>query len=342
VKLDGILPTPSWERMGATARRMEELGFDGLLTAELTQDPFLPLVLAASTTERLDLGTSIAVAFPRSPMHLAQVGRDLQANSRGRFILGLGSQVKAHVERRYSAAFERPAARMREMVLAVRAIWDSWEHSTPLKFEGEFYRHTLMTPFFDPGPSGHGQARIFVAAVGPRMTEVAGEVADGMFVHGFSTERNLRERTLPALERGLRRSGRDRVDVELSYPLFVITGEDEAEFETADAAVREQIAFYAATPAYRPVLELHGWGAIQPEMQTLARDGRWKDMGARLPTELVDAFAVRGAVHELPSIISERYGDIIDRVSLYAPYRPEPERWAGLVAAFKEMADVKY
>jgi probable F420-dependent oxidoreductase len=342
MKLDGILPAPSWAQVGGTAQRMEELGFDGLFTSEVTQDPFLPLALAATSTERLDLGTSIAVAFPRSPMHLAQVGRDFQTNSGGRFILGLGSQVKAHIERRYSASFDRPAARMREMVLAIRAIWTSWENSAPLTFEGEFFRHTLMTPFFDPGPSGHGQARIFIAAVGPRMTEVAGEVADGMFVHGFSTERNLRERTLPALERGLRASGRDRSAVELSYPLFVITGENDAETENADAVVRQQIAFYAATPAYRPVLDIHGWGEIQTEMQTLAKAGRWKEMGPRLPTELVDAFAVRGPVDTLPSIISARYGDLIDRVSLYAPYRPEPERWAGLVAAFKEISSVKH
>ncbi|UIX29367.1 TIGR03617 family F420-dependent LLM class oxidoreductase [Streptomyces sp. GQFP] len=338
MKLDGILPAPAWSEVGATAARMEQLGFDGLFTSEVTNDPFLPLALAATGTERMDLGTSIAVAFPRSPMHLAQVGRDLQANSGGRFILGLGSQVKAHIERRYSASFDRPAARMREMVLAIRAIWDCWENGTRLDFDGEFFRHTLMTPFFDPGPSGHGPARIFLAAVGPMMTEVAAEVADGMFVHGFSTERNLRERTLPALERGLSRAGRSRADIELSYPLFVITGDDDAEFDTADRAVREQIAFYAATPSYRPVLELHGWGELQTDMQTLAKQGRWKEMGARLPVELVDAFAVRGPVSELPSIISARYGDLIDRVSLYAPYRPEPEQWAGLIAAFREMS----
>ncbi|MEV8546446.1 TIGR03617 family F420-dependent LLM class oxidoreductase [Streptomyces sp. NPDC051572] len=338
MKFDGILPAPAWAEVGATAARMEQLGFDGLFTSEVKNDPFLPLALATTGTERMDLGTSIAVAFPRSPMHLAQVGRDLQANSAGRFILGLGSQVKAHIERRYSASFDHPAARMRELVLAIRAIWDCWENGTPLSFDGEFFRHTLMTPFFDPGPSGHGPARIFLAAVGPRMTEVAAEVADGMFVHGFSTERNLRERTLPALERGLSRAGRSRADVELSYPLFVITGDDDAEFDTADRAVREQIAFYAATPSYRPVLELHGWGELQTEMQTLARQGRWKEMGARLPDELVDAFAVRGPVGELPSIISVRYGDLIDRVSLYAPYRPEPEQWAGLIAAFREMS----
>lgn len=157
MKLDGVLPAPTWDQVGSTARRIADLGFDGLLTSELTQGPFLPLVLAVATTERVDLGTSIAVAFPRSPMHLAQVGRDLQANSGGRFVLGLSLQAKAHVERRFSASFERPSARMRELVLAIRAIWDSWEHSTPLKFEGEFYRHTLMTPFFDPRPSGHGR-----------------------------------------------------------------------------------------------------------------------------------------------------------------------------------------
>jgi len=341
VKIDGIVPTPTWADIGRTAQRMEELGFDGLLTSEVKQDPFLPLALAVAETECLELGTSIAVAFPRSPMHLAQIGRDLQAYSGGRFILGLGSQVKAHVERRFSATFTHPAARMREMVLAIQAIWRCWEGDEPLQFEGEFYRHTLMTPFFNPGPTGHGPARIYLAAVGPRMTEVAGEVADGMFVHGFSTERNLRERTLPALERGLARAGRQRVDVELSYPLFVITGDDEAQIQAADTSVREQLAFYAATPTYRPVLELHGWGEVQEEMAALAREGRWQEMGPRLSVELVDAFAVRGPVNELPALISRRYGDLIDRVSLYAPFRPEPERWADLVAAFQEMPNAQ-
>jgi probable F420-dependent oxidoreductase len=338
VKLDAILPTPAWPRVNATARRMEQLGFDGLFTAEVKQDPFLPLALAVEGTERMDLGTAIAVAFPRSPMQLAQVGRDLQSYSQGRFILGLGSQVKAHVERRFSATFAHPAARMREMVLAIRAIWECWENDTKLTFEGEFFRHTLMLPMFNPGPSGFGTARIFLAAVGPRMTEVVGEVADGMFVHGFSTERNLRERTIPALQRGLARAGRSRSEVELSYPLFVITGADDEEMARAEASVREQIAFYAATPAYAPTLALHNWDDVQPQMQALAKDNRWAEMGPLLSDDLIDAFAVRGRIDELPGIINARYGDLVDRVSLYAPYRPEPERWADLVTSFREMA----
>ena len=196
------------ETIGPRAARIEAIGYDGLYTAETQHDPFFPLVLAAEHTERIDLATAIAVGFPRSPTHLAHIGHDLQRFSKGRFILGLGSQIKAHIEKRFSAQFSSPAARMRELILATRAIWRTWEEDEPLRFEGEFYRHTLMTPFFSPGPTGYGPPRVFLAAVGEKMTEVAGEVCDGMFVHGFTTEKYLRETTLPAIERGLAKSGR--------------------------------------------------------------------------------------------------------------------------------------
>ncbi|HYH48333.1 MAG TPA: TIGR03617 family F420-dependent LLM class oxidoreductase, partial [Acidimicrobiia bacterium] len=199
MKIDATVISGDLGTIGPKARRIEELGYDGLYSAETQHDPFFPLLLAAEHTERLELGTAIAVAFPRSPMHLANVGHDLQRFSKGRFILGLGSQIKAHIEKRFSAQFSHPAARMRELILATRAIWRTWEEGEPLRFEGEFYRHTLMTPFFNPGPTGYGTPRIFLAAVGEKMTEVVGEVCDGMFVHGFSTEKYIRETTLPAL-----------------------------------------------------------------------------------------------------------------------------------------------
>lgn len=335
MKIDATVITGDLETIGPKARRIEELGYDALYSAETQHDPFFPLLLAAEHTERLELATAIAVAFPRSPMHLAHIGHDLQRFSKGRFILGLGSQVKAHVEKRFSAQFSQPAARMREQILATRAIWRTWEEGEPLRFEGEFFRHTLMTPFFNPGPTGHGIPQIFLAAVGEKMTEVVGEVCDGMFVHGFSTEKYIRETTLPALERGLAKSGRTRADLELSFPVFVVTGETDEEWQTADAAVREQIAFYGSTPAYRPVLEAHGWGEVQDELNALSKRGAWKEMGKVITDDILDAFAVRGAAGELPGLILGRYGDLVDRLSFYAPYRTDPEQWADVAAGFK-------
>jgi probable F420-dependent oxidoreductase len=335
MKIDATVITGDLETIGPRARRIEELGYDALYSAETQHDPFFPLILAAEHTERLELATAIAVAFPRSPTHLAHIGHDLHRFSKGRFILGLGSQIKAHIEKRFSAQFSQPAARMRELILATRAVWRTWEEDEPLRFEGEFFRHTLMTPFFNPGPTGYGIPRIFLAAVGEKMTEVVGEVCDGMFVHGFSTEKYIRETTLPALERGLAKSGRTRADLELSFPVFVVTGETDEEWQTADAAVREQIAFYGSTPAYRPVLETHGWGEVQDELNALSKRGAWKEMGKVVTDDILDAFAVRGAAGELPGLILGRYGDLVDRLSFYAPYRTEPERWAEVVAGFK-------
>jgi probable F420-dependent oxidoreductase len=335
MKIDATVMTGDLETIGPRARRIEALGYHGLYTAETQHDPFFPLLLAAEHSERLELATAIAVAFPRSPTHLAHIGHDLQRFSKGRFILGLGSQIKAHIEKRFSAQFSQPAARMRELILATRAIWRTWEDGEPLRFEGEFYRHTLMTPFFNPGPSGYGTPRIFLAAVGERMTEVVGEVCDGMFVHGFTTEKYIRETTLPALERGLVKSGRTRADLELSFPTFIVTGETDEEWQKAEAAVREQIAFYGSTPAYRPVLEAHGWGEVQDELNALSKRGEWKAMGKVITDDILDAFAVRGTAGEIPGLIMGRYGDLVDRVSFYAPYRTDPEKWGDVVVGFK-------
>ncbi|HET9772032.1 MAG TPA: TIGR03617 family F420-dependent LLM class oxidoreductase, partial [Acidimicrobiia bacterium] len=243
--------------------------------------------------------------------------------------------IKAHIEKRFSAQFSQPAARMRELIMATRAIWRTWEEEEPLRFEGEFFRHTLMTPFFNPGPTGYGTPRVFLAAVGEKMTEGAGEVCDGMVVHGFTTEKYLRETTLPAIERGLARSGRTRADIELAFPTFVVTGETDEEWQKADAAVREQIAFYGSTPAYRPVLEAHGWGEVQDELNALSKQGAWKEMGKVVTDDILDAFAVRGSAAEIPRLILERYGSLVDRVAFYAPYRTDPEHWAEVVAGFK-------
>src|SRR5262245_17847498 len=247
MKIDGILAAAGGAldlaAIGAAARDLEALGYDGGLSAEITHDPFLPLVVAAEHTEHLQLGTSIAVAFARNPMTLANIGYDLQTYSKGRFTLGLGSQIKPHIERRFSMPWSHPAARMREFILGLRAIWSAWSGEEKLAFKGEFYTHTLMTPFFDPGPNPYGPPKVMLAAVGDLMTEVAGEVADGMILHPFTTERYVREVTLPGIERGFAKSGRTRADFTLSLPVFVVTGSTDEEWETARTGTKQQIAF---------------------------------------------------------------------------------------------------
>jgi probable F420-dependent oxidoreductase len=268
-------------------------------------------------------------------MTTANVGWDLQAYSKGRFILGLGSQIKPHIEKRFSMPWSHPAPRMREFILAMRAIWDCWQNGTKLDFRGDFYQHTLMTPFFDPGPSEYGPPAVFLAAVGEKMTEVAGEVADGVLIHGFTTESYLREVTMPALERGLARSGRTRADIELSYPSFVVSGSNEEETRKADVAARRQIAFYGSTPAYRGVLEHHGWGELQPELNTLSKQGKWAEMGELIDDDMLETFAVVGPRDRVAASILERYGGTIDRIGFYAPAGADPKEWGDVLASFK-------
>lgn len=307
----------------ATAGTAEAAGYDGVWTSETASDPLLPLVLAAEHTERLDLGTAIVVAFGRSPLTLALAAWDLNAYCRGRFILGLGSQIKPHIERRYSMPWSHPAARMREFILAMRAIWDCWQNGSRLNFRGEFYSHTLMTPFFSPAANDFGGPRVVLAAVGKLMTQVAAEVADGMLVHPFTTERYLREVTLPAVEAGLAASGRTRADFQLSYPALIVTGDTDEQFAEAEFAVRRQIAFYASTPAYKGVLDLHGWGEVQPTLNTLSKAGKWDDMAGLVTDDVLEHFALRGAPEEIPALLEARFADAIDRVSLYLPYRDD-------------------
>ena len=317
------------------AKQAERVGYDGFWAPETNHDPFLPLALAAEHTERIKLGTGIAVAFARNPMTLAVVANDLQTLSEGRFILGLGSQIKPHIEKRFSMPWSHPAPRMRELILAMRAIWASWADGSRLAFRGDFYRHTLMTPMFDPGPNPYGNPKIFLAAVGEVMTEVAGEVADGLLAHGFTTERYLREVSIPAFERGLARGGKTRSDVQISYPGMVVTGTNPEEFATAANAVKKQLAFYGSTPAYRPVLELHGWGDLQSELNTLSKRGEWVAMADLIDDDILNTFAVVGELDELPGKILARFGNLVDRFSFYAPYGVDPDRWAEVLAAFK-------
>jgi probable F420-dependent oxidoreductase len=300
-------------------------------TAETAHDPFLPLVLAAEHTTELQLGTSIAVAFARNPMTLANTAWDLQAASQGRFILGLGSQIKPHITKRFSMPWSHPAPRMREMILAIRAIWASWNDGTKLDFQGDFYTHTLMTPFFNPGPNPHGNAKIFLAGVGELMTEVAGEVCDGFLCHGFTTERYLREVTLPALERGAAKAGRTLADIEISGPAFVVTGTTEEEMAASVQGTKQQIAFYGSTPAYRGVLELHGWGGLQDDLNKMSKEGKWTEMGELITDDILDTFAVVAEPEKLAEGINARYGDIVQRLSFYAPYASDPDRWKAVM-----------
>jgi probable F420-dependent oxidoreductase len=332
MKVDGGIRSGLDQATVTAATEAEARGYDGLWTAETAHDPFFPLLLAAQGTERADLGTAITVAFARNPMTLAQTSWDLQAASEGRFILGLGSQIKAHITRRFSMPWSHPAPRMREMILAIRAIWESWNEGTKLDFRGDFYQHTLMTPFFNPGPNPHGNARIFLAGVGGLMTEVAGEVADGFICHGFTTQRYLTEVTLPALEKGRAKAGKTMDGFELSGPMFVVTGRNEDEMAAAAVGVRGQIAFYGSTPAYRGVLELHGWGDLQDELNRMSKEGRWAEMGTLIDDDILAAFAVVAPLDEVAAGLKARWGDSLTRVSFYTPYSTDRDQWDSVIA----------
>jgi len=297
------------------AKAAEAAGYDGAWSVETSHDPFFPLVLAAPATSSITVGTSIAVAFARNPMLLANIGYDLQALSGGRFVLGLGSQIKPHIMKRFSMEWSRPAARMREMVLAIHAIWDSWQDGTRLDFQGDFYTHTLMTPFFNPGPNPHGKARIMIAAVGPMMTSVAGEVCDGMFAHPFTTPEFVRDVTLPAIEAGRAKSGRSADGFELMVPAFVVTGRNEDEMAKVRDIVSGQIAFYGSTPAYKTVLDHHGLGDLQPELNRLSKVGEWAEMANLIDDDLLSVFAVVAEPDQVATKLLARYGDTAQRLS---------------------------
>ena len=314
MKVDAVV-TSDLDKAGAEARELEEMGYDGLKSVETAHDPFLPLLLAAQSTTKIDLTTGIAVAFARSPMTLANVGHDLNAASKGRFRLGLGSQIRPHITKRYSMPWSSPAARMREMILAMRAIWACWHNGEPLEFLGKFYTHTLMTPFFTPTNTEYGPPKVYLAAVGPLMAEVAGEVADGLLVHGFTTQAYLENVTLPALERGFAKAGKTRADFEIAYPVFSVKGRDEKEIVAQTKKMREQVAFYGSTPAYKPVLDSIDAGELQPELNAMSKQGRWEAMGELIGDDVLSKFAVQGDVVEIAKQIKSRYGDIADRTA---------------------------
>ena len=294
------------------ARCAETIGYDCIWTSETQHDPFLPLGVAATATSKIKLVTSIAVAFPRSPMITAYTAWDLQKASAGRFILGLGSQVRAHNQRRFSVKFESPGPKLREVVLALRAIWDCWQNGTHLRFKGKFYNFDLMTPFFNPGPIAHPTVPVFVAGVNRYMYRMAGEVCDGLHVHPFHTAKYLHEYVHPAVNEGLQTSGRSRRNFQYATSVFVIVGDTERERAENTEAIRQQIAFYASTRTYAPVLEAHGWEAISPELHQKSLDGDWKAMSRLITDEMIDEVAVSGTYEIIVQKLRQRYEGLLD------------------------------
>lgn len=337
MKLDASLLVHDLEQMPALARFADDTGFDGIWTFETAHEPFLPLVLAAEHSRRLTVGTSIAVAFARSPAILASISWDLARFSKGRFILGLGTQVKGHNERRFGVKWDKPVDKMREVILAVRAIWDCWQNNTRLNFQGEFFKLTLMTPFFSPEPHEFHRIPIFVAGVNKRMCQLAGELCDGFHVHPLHSARYLEEAVLPNIVQGLAKAERQRRQIELSSSIFVIPTDDPEEAARYEAEVRRQISFYASTPPYRPVFDLEGWGETADQLKSMAARGRWDEMPALITDEMLDRLALRGRWAELPEQVLKKYNGLLDRVSYYFPIVPgeNEDGWRETVAGFK-------
>ncbi|HPG28257.1 MAG: TIGR03617 family F420-dependent LLM class oxidoreductase [Spirochaetaceae bacterium] len=320
---------------GRSFRQLEEIGYDGAFSFEAKHDPFLPLVLAAQSTRRLQLGTAIAIAFARNPMNLANLAYGVQSISEGRFLLGLGSQVRPHIQNRFGMPWSKPAARMREMVLAIKAIFARWEGQAELDFRGEFYRHTLMIPAFDPGPNPFGPPPIYTGGFGPLMTQVAGEVADGFFGHPFNSRLSIERNVMPAIERGLAKSGRQRKDIDLIFATLTVTADREEDFERVKLAARKQLAFYGSTPAYRPTLDCHGWGELHLELNRMSKQNRWDEMTDLIDDEILETLAVVGPRREIAARLRERLDGLADGVSLTHNRAPDPDHWADVVAALR-------
>jgi probable F420-dependent oxidoreductase len=326
MQLDANIAVDDLRDVPALAREVEALGFDGLWASETKHDPFLPLALAAEHTRRAILGTSIAVAFPRSPTVVAHTAWDLQAASGGRFVLGLGTQVKGHNERRFSVKWTAPGPRLREYVLALRAVWECWQQRTPVNFRGEHYAITLMTPFFAPGPIEHPRIPIYVAAVNPYNLRLAGELCEGVHLHPFHSVRYLREFALPHIETGLRVGGRPRSAIALASSVFMVTGRNAAEMARARDFARRQIAFYASTRTYEPVLATHGWQDLLPRLHRKSVEGDWAGMAALVTDEMLDAFAVTAPLDDLGAALRARYDGLLDRIAPYLPLERRTER----------------
>ncbi|MBK8135187.1 MAG: TIGR03617 family F420-dependent LLM class oxidoreductase [Chloroflexi bacterium] len=327
------------DQMPGLVQAAEAAGFGGFWLGETNADPFVSLALAAEHSSRMTLGTAVALAFPRSPTTLAHIGHDLTTLSKGRFVLGLGTQVRAHIERRFGMAWENPAEKMREYVEAIQAVWEAWQTEARLKFRGQFFRLDLMPPFFSPRPHPYPRPPVYVAAVNKRMLQLAGEACDGVFLHALHTVEYLKQVAIPYLEAGLAASGRTRRDLQVNTAVFAIPT-DEAEYAArAEAYVRGQIAFYMSTPAYKIVTDLHGWSDLQYRLSRMARSGAWAEMAAYLPDSVLQEMTVRGRWAELPAMIAAKYGGMIDGLSYYLPYIPGEcdEGWKASVAGFKAL-----
>lgn len=339
MKFDTVNLTYTLADIPGMVRSAEALGFDGFWLSETTCDPFMALTLAAEHSQRLTLGTGIAVAFPRSPTTLAYIGWELARYSHGRAIIGLGTQVRAHIERRFGVTWDKPVTRLRETVLAMRALWDCWQNGTPLKFEGELVRLDLMTPFFSPAPHDYPRVPVYIAAVNENMLQLVGEACDGVFLHSLHSVKYIREYAIPHIEAGLARSGRSLADVAITTGVFVVPTDDPHEAAQAEAYVKQQISFYMSTPAYRVVAELHGWEETAHQLGRLARSGGWAQMPDLITDDILDTIAISGTWAQLPGKIREKYGDSLDRVSYYLPFTPAPdhEGWRATVNGFRAL-----
>tara|TARA_B100001057_G_scaffold52569_1_gene46712 strand:- start:107 stop:1123 length:1017 start_codon:yes stop_codon:yes gene_type:complete len=333
IKIDSSMITRDPAEASIVSKNLEDFGYDGAYTFEGPHEPFLPLAAAALATEKLELSTSIAVAFSRNPMTLANIGYDLQLMSKGRFTLGLGSQIKPHIEKRYSMPWSSPAKRMKEMVNAIKAIWSCWHEGKDLDFRGNFYQHTLMTPIFNPGENPYGLPKIYVAGVGPLMTQAAAESGDGFLVHPFHTTKFLENITMPSVKKGLELNSGKEFDI--SIGIMIATGITDEEIGNARDACKAQIGFYGSTPAYKVVLEQHGWEGIQLELNTLSKKGLWHDMPSLISDEMLESIAVTGTPNEVSSMILDRYGSIASRI---APsiFSGDPELNKVLIKSLKD------
>lgn len=316
MKIETGIPMNDWRAVGAAARRAEDLGFDGVVSFEITNDPFIPLAFAAAATEKLRIGTAIAVAFPRSPMVAAMVAWDLHVQSHGRFTLGLGTQVKGHNERRFSVPWSAPLPRLREYIESLRAIWRCWELGETLAYEGEHYRFSLMTPEFAPKPSGLGPVPVSIAAVKPAMMGLAGRLCDGVRLHGFATRRYLESVAIPAIEGGLAKSSRARRHFEVWGGGFIATGPDDEAVAKQIEAVRYRIAFYASTRSYHGVLAVHDWEDLGVKLHDMSKKGQWAKMASEIPDEVVEEFTAIGRYDQLEAVLAKRFGGLSDALTL--------------------------
>ena len=321
MKFEVSILSKDLDSAGDLAQRIEADGFDGLWLAETANNPFLPLAHAALATERISLGTAVAIAFPRSPMLMAQSAWDLAAQSQGRFVLGLGTQVKPHIEKRFSARWGKPVKQLREYIGSLRAIWQSFQTGQPLRYEGERYQFTLLTPFFAPQPMDWHDIPIYIAGVNTGLARLAGETCAGFHVHSYHTPRYLREVLIPAFEQGRAKSDFD-APLQLSSAVFVVTGENAAEVEESKLMTKSQIAFYASTPSYIRVLELHGWADLAPRLNALLRRGKWNELHTLISDDMLNEFAIIAPPDELPYALRERYDGLLDRAGFYFPYEP--------------------